>query len=92
MLDAALLPPNNCQVARLLDAIRDTGQADTLETVETMLALPSRELPADQFRKTLEGWGFPAGLIPDKNHVATHRNGTLPCRCASYAAVKERSL
>lgn len=92
MLDEALLPPNNCQVARLLDAIRDANQPDTLATVETMLALPARELPADQFRKTLEAWGFPADLIPDKNHVATHRTSSTPCRCASYAAVKERAL
>ena len=91
MLDAALLPPNNCQVGRLLDAIREAGQLDTLETVQTMLALPGRELAAEQFRLTLRSWGFPDELIPDKNHVATHRNSTLPCRCASYAAVKERA-
>ena len=91
MLDAALLPPNNCQVGRLLHAIRDAGETDTLETVETMLALPARELPAERFRATLHDWGFPDDLLPDKNHVATHRNSILPCRCSSYAAVKEHS-
>lgn len=87
MLDAALLPPNNCQVGRLLNAIREAGQEDTLETVEMMLALPAREVSASQFNATLKAWGFSDDLIPDKNHVGPHRNQQSPCRCASYAAV-----
>lgn len=91
MLDEALLPPNNCQVAVLLDAIRDAEQWETLETVEMMLRLPARELPAEQLRTILRGWGFSEQILPDKNHIATHRSCTLPCRCASHAAVKERT-
>ena len=78
-LTAAVQPPNNCQVRKLLDAL----PPDELEVVEAALAYDAKELPASAFIDWLKTNGVEARLIPHTDHIAGHRGKRRPCRCQS---------
>lgn len=78
-LDEALIPENNCQVARF----RTTLDSESLKVFDEALDYDKQLLPAPRLFQWLLDMGYDQNSIPDTHHIVAHRNKKRPCRCRS---------
>lgn len=77
-LHQAMLPPNNCQVKKLLNSLDDEEQRNVLEEA---LSYDRKDLSAGRLRQLLLDAGYDEKIVPGTDAINCHRSGTRPCRC-----------
>lgn len=80
MVREATLPMNNCRVKAFIDWV-ERNDSESLPAVLEALAYKKEDLSAPAVMELFRSAGFPEGLIPGRDAIASHRAGTKPCRC-----------